>query len=46
MEHRGLDKGMLKPGASASVEGYANRNKPEELRAERISIGGKSFELR
>jgi hypothetical protein len=37
---------MLKPGASASVEGYANRNKPEELRAERISIGGKSFELR
>jgi hypothetical protein len=46
MEHRGLDKGMLKPGTSASVEGYANRNKPEELRAERISIGGKSFELR
>jgi len=46
MEHRGLDKGMLKPGASASVEGYANRNKPEELRAERISIGGKTFELR
>jgi hypothetical protein len=46
MEHRGLDKSMLKSGASASVEGYANRNKPEELRAERISIGGKTFELR
>jgi hypothetical protein len=37
---------MLKPGTSATVEGYANRSKPEELRAERISIGGKTFELR
>jgi len=46
MERRGLDKGMLKPGTSATVEGYANRSKPEELRAERISIGGKTFELR
>ncbi|HYR34639.1 MAG TPA: DUF6152 family protein [Burkholderiales bacterium] len=46
MERRGLEKGMLKPGASASVEGYANRNKPEEMRAERITLEGKTFELR
>ena len=46
MERRGLEQGMLKPGGSAIVEGYANRNKPEELRAERITIGGKTFELR
>jgi hypothetical protein len=46
MERRGLDKGMLKAGAGATVEGYANRDKREELRAERISIGGKTFELR
>ena len=46
MERRGLDKDMLKPGGSATVEGYPNRNKPEELRAERITIGGKTFELR
>ena len=46
MERRGLEKVMLKPGASASVEGYANRGKPEEMRAERITIGGKTFELR
>jgi hypothetical protein len=46
MERRGLDQAMLKPGGSATVEGYANRNKPEELRAERITIGGKTFELR
>ena len=46
MERRGLEKGMLKPGASATVEGYANRDKPEELRAERILIDGKTIELR
>jgi hypothetical protein len=46
MERRGLDKGMLKPGTSATVEGYPNRGKPEEMRAERITINGKTIELR
>ena len=46
MENRGLPKEWLKPGASATVEGYANRNKPEEMRAERIIIHGKTIELR
>ena len=46
MERRGLEKGALKPGASVTVEGYANRDKPEELRAERIRVGGKTIELR
>ena len=46
MERRGLDKAMLKPGASVTVEGYANRDKPEEMRAERIIVNGKSIELR
>ena len=46
MERRGLEKGALKPGATVTVEGYANREKPEELRAERISVNGKSVELR
>jgi hypothetical protein len=46
MERRGLEKGMLKPGTTATVEGYANRDKPEELRAERITINGKTIELR
>lgn len=46
MERRGLEKGALKPGASVSVQGYANRDKPEELRAERISVNGKTIELR
>ena len=46
MESRGLAKDLLKPGASVSVEGYANRSKPEEMRAERIIAGGKTVELR
>jgi hypothetical protein len=46
MERRGLEKGALKPGASVSVEGYANRDKPEEMRAERIRVNGKTIELR
>jgi hypothetical protein len=46
MERRGLDKSMLKAGAGATVEGYANRSKPEELRAERVTIDGKTYELR
>jgi hypothetical protein len=46
MENRGLPKGALKPGASATVVGYPNRNKPEEMRAERIIVQGKTIELR
>ena len=46
MENRGLPREWLKAGASATVEGYANRNKPEEMRAERITINGKTIELR
>jgi uncharacterized protein DUF6152 len=46
MERRGLEKNALKPGTMATVEGYPNRDKPEEMRAERISIGGKTTELR
>ena len=46
MENRGLPKEWLKAGASATVEGYPNRNKPEEMRAERILINGKTIELR
>jgi formylmethanofuran dehydrogenase subunit C len=37
---------MLKPGAAVTVEGYANRDKPGEMRAERIIVEGKTIELR
>ena len=46
MTSRGLPPADLKPGGKAEVVGYANRSKPEEMRAERITIGGKTVELR
>ena len=46
MERRGLEKGMLKAGTTVTVEGYPNRDKPQEMRAERIIINGKTVELR
>ena len=46
MDARGLGRDLLKPGASVMLEGYANRGKPEEMRAERIIAGGKTVELR
>lgn len=46
MENRGLTPQMLTPGTQVSVFGYPNRTKPEELRAERITVGAKTTELR
>ena len=46
MENRGLPREQLKPGTKASVVGYQKRDDPEELRAERITIAGKTTELR
>ena len=46
MESRGLPAADIAVGATVTVEGYANREKKEELRAERITAGGKTVELR
>jgi hypothetical protein len=46
MENRGLAATEIAKGKSVTVVGYANRSKPEEMRAERITAGGKTVELR
>jgi len=46
MENRGLSKAGLKLGNSVTVMGYPNRGKPDEMRAERITVEGKTIELR
>ena len=46
MENRGLPRTALQPGATATVVAYPNRSDPDEVRAERITIGGKTTELR
>ena len=46
MEARGLSEAMLKPGTSVVVEGYPSTRTPNEMRAERITVAGKTVELR
>ena len=46
MEHRGLSSSMLAVGTPATVVGYPHRTDPGEMRAERITIDGKTIELR
>ena len=46
MENRGLQATEIAAGKTVTVVGYANRDKPEEMRAERITAGGKTVELR
>jgi hypothetical protein len=46
MEARGLNPEMIKVGTQVRVEGYPSTRTERELRAERIVVGGKSFELR
>ena len=46
MERRGLAQQMLAAGTTATVIGYPNRTDTTEMRAERITIDGKTTELR
>jgi Family of unknown function (DUF6152) len=46
MTNRGLTEVMLKVGTNVSVDGYQHLKDENEMRAERISVGGKTVELR
>ena len=46
MENRGLSKSEIAVGSTVTVEGYINRTQSNELRAERITAGSKTVELR
>lgn len=46
MQNRGLPSSMLVTGTKARVVGYPSRNEPNEMRAERITVDGKTVELR
>jgi Family of unknown function (DUF6152) len=46
MEARGLKPHMIKTGTMVSIEGYASTRVEREMRAERIIVAGKTFELR
>lgn len=46
LSSRGISGGDIKVGAQATVEGYPSREDAAEMRAERITLDGKVYELR
>ncbi len=46
MSARGLNPDMVKVGTSVRLEGYPSTRTETEMRAERIVVGGKTYELR
>ena len=46
MQARGLSPEMIKEGARVHVEGYPSTRVEHEMRAERITVDGRTFELR
>jgi hypothetical protein len=46
MNARGLEPDMLKVGTMVRAEGYVSTRTTREMRAERIAVGDRSFELR
>jgi len=46
MNARGLEPDMIRPGATVTLEGYPSTRHGNEMRAERITVSGRTFELR
>jgi hypothetical protein len=46
MQARGLTEAMLQKGTKAKVLGYQHKQHAAEMRAERVTIDGKTIELR
>jgi hypothetical protein len=46
MSRRGLSEEMLKVGTTVTVVGYPHRKESGEMRAERVTVEGKTVELR
>jgi hypothetical protein len=46
MDARGLNPDLVKAGTQVAVEGYPSTRVQREMRAERISVAGKTYELR
>ena len=46
MEARGLSPALIKAGTPVEVVGYPSTKSGREMRAERIVVAGKTFELR
>ena len=45
MASRGLTDAVLQPGVEATVVGHPHRSDPEEMRAERVTVDGQTYEM-
>lgn len=46
LQIRGLSPAMLQPGTVVEAQGYPSRHNPNEMRAERLIVGGETYEMR
>ncbi len=46
MDARGLKPDLIKTGTTVTLEGYPSTRTEREIRAERITVAGKTYELR
>lgn len=46
MQMRGLSQEMLAPGTVVAAHGFPSRRNPNEMRAERLTVDGETYELR
>ena len=46
LQNRGLSVEMLRPGMVGTFFAYPNKQDADEARVERVTIGGKTYELR
>jgi uncharacterized protein DUF6152 len=46
MDARGLSPALIKAGTMVTAEGYPSTRAANEMRAERITVAGKTYELR
>ena len=46
MDFRGLTEEMLKPGVAVTIEGFVSKRTPTEVRAEILTVGKRSFDMR
>ncbi len=46
MDARGLNPDLIKVGTQVTLEGYPSTRTERELRAERITVAGQTYELR
>jgi hypothetical protein len=46
LQQRGVTRDMLKPGTTLTLAGFPHKREPNEMRAEKITVGEKTVSMR